>query len=207
MIFHLAPTRVFLVRSMAGLSQIFAKLRRCRPKPECFKAVPSMTVSLQNPHSFDSPTPSPPARLPPPYDNKTFCRLPSQNPSSDEIRYCEEISYQVRVRLGLAKALVVLQREFNGHDSYEMTIRPYDLKEPSDFLPVTMLIPGCEAHTFADSIRSLIDLVGLQCSCQVLKDAKSKEVPGIRYLIQRIGIPSPSAPVCSETSATTSTQI
>jgi len=42
-----------------------------------------------------------------------------------------------------------------------------------------------------DTVRALVDIIGLQRSCHLLENAKIEEVPGIRYEIQRVIIPPP----------------
>ena len=200
MILRLTQTRVFLVRSMAGLSRMFATLRRWGQKAKCSKAVPSITVSPKTTQPSDSPIPSPPARLPAPHDNKAFCLLPPPDASAAEIRLYKKINRQVRVELGYGKAFGALHREFNGQSSYEPTIRPYDLNQPSDLPPITELILSSEAHLFADAIGTLIHLIGLQRSYRVLKAAKIEEVPGIRYAIRRVSTPPSVGPETSTTS-------
>ena len=181
MILRLTQTRVFLVRSMAGLSWIIAKLRRSAIFPS------------------RSPIPSPPPYPRLPYIEPTFHLLPPQDASEDEIWYHREINCLVRVKLGCGKAFAVLFKEFEGLDVYVTAIRPYRLEQPNDLLDLTMLIPSSEARLFADSIRTLISFIGLERSYQVLQGAKI-EVPGVRYEVQRVRIPP--AAVCPETSTT-----
>jgi len=55
------------------------------------------------------------------------------------------------------------------------------------------LIPNSEARLFADTVRALVDIIGVQRAVFILENAKADDVPGIHYEVQRIPIPSPRA--------------
>ena len=88
-----------------------------------------------------------------------------------------------------------MQRELEGAREYQTIIRPYQIDQPDNLPPLSPLIPNSEARLFADTVRALVDIIGLQRSCQLLEDAEIEEVPGVRYEIQRDIIPSSPVPI------------
>jgi len=111
-----------------------------------------------------------------------------------ESRLYQRINFHTKVRLGYGKAISVLQRELEGGREYQPLIRPYEIDQPENLPHLSPLIPNSEARLFADTVRALVDIIGLQRACQVLEAAKVNEIPGIRYEIQRVRIP-PKQPI------------
>jgi len=137
---------------------------------------------------------------PPPYVDrddimKDFSLYSPQEYQSQEARLYQRIMYHSKVRLGLAKAISVLQREMEGGTTYRQLIRPYQIDQPENVPLLSPLIPNSEARLFQDTIRALVDILGLQRSLQVLEAAKVDDVPGIHYEIQRVMIPSRATPI------------
>ena len=137
-----------------------------------------------------------PSVLPPSYDIFTDFHLsPSQEYLAHEARLYQLINFQAKVRLGYGKAIAVLQRALEGAPDFGGIIRPYQVDQPDNLPQLSPLIPNSEARLFANTVRALVDIIGLQRSCHVLENAKIKEVPGVRYEIQRAIIPSSPVPI------------
>lgn len=126
---------------------------------------------------------------------RDFSLSPPQEYLAHEARLYQRINFQAKVRLGYGKAIAVLQRELEGGQEYERIIRPYQIDQPDNLPELSPLIPNSEARLFADTVRALVDIIGLQRSCHLLENAKIEEVPGIRYEIQRVIIPSRVGPI------------
>jgi hypothetical protein len=135
---------------------------------------------------------------PPPYMDdifRDFSLSPQQEYLALEARLYQRINFQSKVRLGYGRTIAVLQRELEGGQEYEKIIRPYQIDQPDNLPELSPLIPNSEARLFADTVRALVDIIGLQRSCHLLENAKIEEVPGIRYEIQRVIIPSKAIPI------------
>ena len=177
------------------------------PSPAVPPPNPAPTYHYLPPHS---PIPAPPAPStrpgnapvpfvpPPPYMDdifRDFSLSPPQEYLAHEARLYQRINFQAKVKLGYGKAIAVLQRELEGAPEYGGIIRPYQIDQPDNLPQLSPLIPNSEARLFADTVRALVDIIGLQRSCHLLENAKIEEVPGIRYEIQRVNIPSPPNPI------------
>jgi hypothetical protein len=144
-------------------------------------------------------TPPMPLIPPPPYIDSDIFRDFSLSSPQDyfihETRLYQRINYQAKIRLGYGKAISVLQRELEQSPDYEAIIRPYQIDQPDSLPNLSPLIPNSEARLFADTVRALVDIIGLQRACHLLENAKIEEIPGIRYEIQRVPIPSRPPPI------------
>ena len=136
---------------------------------------------------------------PPPYIDSDIFRDFSLSSPQDyfihETRLYQRINYQAKIKLGYGKAISVLQRELEQSDDYDAIIRPYQIDQPDNLPNLSPLIPNSEARLFADTVRALVDIIGLQRACHVLENAKIEEIPGIRYEIQRVPVPSRPSPI------------
>jgi len=207
--------------------QAGASIHALPPQPSQF-AVPPPAVPPPNPtptfHYLPplSPIPAPPAPStrpanipvpfvpPPPYMDdifRDFSLSPPQEYLAHEARLYQRINFQAKVKLGYGKTIAVLQRELEGAPEYERIIRPYQIDQPDNLPLLSPLIPNSEARLFADTVRALVDIIGLQRSCHLLENAKIEEVPGIRYEIQRVIIPSSPVPIHLEQENVTMTPI
>jgi hypothetical protein len=133
---------------------------------------------------------------PPPYADETFkdfSQCPPQEYFHHETRLYQRINFHAKIRLGYGKAISVLQRELEQAAHYEGVIRPYQIDQPTNLPDLSPLIPNSEARLFADTVRALVDIIGLQTAVHVLENAKVSDVPGICYKIQRVQIPAPPA--------------
>jgi len=133
---------------------------------------------------------------PPPYADETFKDFSQCSPQEyfhHETRLYQRINFHAKIRLGYGKAISVLQRELEQSAHCEGVIRPYQIDQPTNLPNLSPLIPNSEARLFADTVRALVDIIGLQTAVHVLENAKVSEVPGIRYEIQRVAIPGPPA--------------
>jgi len=161
---------------------------------------PANTTNGNNPRSFN--TPPVPLIPPPPYIDSDIFRDFSLSTPQDyfihETRLYQRINYQAKIRLGYGKAISVLQRELEQSANYEAIIRPYQIDQPDSLPDLSPLIPNSEARLFADTVRALVDIIGLQRSCHLLENAKIEDIPGIRYEIQRVPIPSRPPPIPCE---------
>ena len=138
---------------------------------------------------------------PPPYIDdiyKDFSLTSPQEYFVHETRLYQRINYQAKIRLGYGKAISVLQRELDGSQEYKRLTRPYQIDQPDNLPLLSPLIPNSEARLFADTVRALVDIIGLQRSCHLLENAKVAEIPGIQYEIQRIIIPTRVSPIPME---------
>jgi hypothetical protein len=150
-------------------------------------------------NTFARPGPPPQMPLipPPPYVDDISRDFSLCSPTEymvHEARLYQRINFHAKVRLGYGKAISVLQRELEGGRDYQPLIRPYQIDQPEDLPYLSPLIPNSEARLFADTVRALVDIIGLQRACQVLEAAKVNEIPGIRYEIQRVPIPPKPQP-------------
>jgi hypothetical protein len=135
---------------------------------------------------------------PPPYSEdifRNFSLCSQQEYLVHESRLYQRINFHTKIRLGYAKAISVLQRELENFPNYERIIRPYQIDQPECLPDLSPLIPISEARLFADTVRALIEIIGMQRSCYLLENAKVEDVPGVRYEIQRISIPSRVEPI------------
>ena len=137
---------------------------------------------------------------PPPYIDrddifKDFSCVSPQEYAAQENRLYQRINYHAKVRLGYGRTISVLQRELENQPTYSQVIRPYQIDQPENLPLLSPLIPNSEARLFADTIRALIDIIGLQRSLQALEAAKPHDVPGIKYEVQRVRIPSRATPI------------
>jgi hypothetical protein len=138
---------------------------------------------------------------PPPYIDdiyKDFSLTSPQEYFAHETRLYQRINFQAKIRLGYGKAISVLQRELDGSQEYERLTRPYQIDQPDNLPLLSPLIPNSEARLFADTVRALVDIIGLQRACHLLENAKVAEIPGIRYEIQRVIIPTRVPPIPME---------
>ena len=158
---------------------------------------PANNANGPNPRSFN--TPPVPLIPPPPYIDSDIFRDFSLSSPQDyfihETRLYQRINYQAKIRLGYGKAISVLQRELEQSPSYGAIIRPYQIDQPDSLPDLSPLIPNSEARLFADTVRALVDIIGLQRACHLLENAKIEDIPGIRYEIQRVPIPSRPPPI------------
>lgn len=148
------------------------------------------------PRQFHAPMPLIPP--PPPYMDDIFRDFSLCSPQEffvHETRLYQRINFQAKIRLGYGKAISVLQRELDNSQEYERITRPYQIDQPDNLPSLSPLIPNSEARLFADTVRALVDIIGLQRSCHLLENAKVEEIPGIRYEIQRVTIPSRVSPI------------
>jgi len=175
--------------------------------PPSWMSVPGVSAT---PYGFPATTPgvhtrpyTAPAPMlypppPPPYLDDTFkdfSQLPQQEYLAHEARLYQRINYNAKVRLGYGKAVAVLHRHLEDLPEYERIIRPYQIDQPEDLPALSPLIPNSEARLFADTVRGLVDIIGLQRSVHILENAKVNEVPGIHYEIQRVMVPASPTPV------------
>src|SRR6266496_112617 len=157
------------------------------PIPSGYQYIPPQntgTGSPARPYNLSMPLIPPP----PPYIDdifKDFSLTSPQEYFAHESRLYQRINYQAKIRLGYGKAISVLQRELDGSQEYERLTRPYQIDQPDNLPLLSPLIPNSEARLFADTVRALVDIIGLQRSCHLLENAKLEEIPGIRYEIQR----------------------
>lgn len=147
-------------------------------------------------HNQQQPVHNPPMLYPPPppYADETFKDFSQCSPQEyfhHETRLYQRINFHAKIRLGYGKAISVLQRELEQAPHCEGVIRPYQIDQPTCLPNLSPLIPNSEARLFADTVRALVDIIGLQTAVHVLENAKVSEVPGIRYEIQRVPIPGP----------------
>jgi hypothetical protein len=142
------------------------------------------------------PTGPPHFAPPPPYVDDTFkdfSQLSAQEYYAHESRLYQRVNFHAKIRLGYGKAVAVLHRHLEGSSEYEGVIRPYQIDQPEALPPLSPLIPNSEARLFADTVRALVDIIGVQRAVFVLENAKPEEVPGIHYEVQRVPIPSQRA--------------
>jgi hypothetical protein len=109
----------------------------------------------------------PPTLPPPPYVErddifKDFSHVSPQEYFVHETRLYQRVNYHAKIRLGYGKAISVLQRELEDVANYERIIRPYQIDQPENLPPLSPLIPNSEARLFADTIKALVDIIGLQ---------------------------------------------
>jgi hypothetical protein len=133
----------------------------------------------------------PSAQPPPPYLERDdifrdFSHTSPQEYFVHETRLYQRINFHAKVRLGYGKAIAVLQRELENSPGYERIIRPYQIDQPENISELSPLIPNSEARLFADTIKALVDILGLQRALHALENANENDVPGIRYEIQRV---------------------
>src|SRR5208282_2423934 len=134
---------------------------------------------------------TPEHNTPPPGDIYTDFSLTSpQEYFAHETRLYQRINFQAKIRLGYGKAISVLQRELDGSQEYIRLTRPYQIDQPDNLPMLSPLIPNSEARLFADTVRALVDIIGLQRACHLLENAEVAEIPGIQYEIQRVIIPT-----------------
>jgi hypothetical protein len=143
---------------------------------------------------YTAPTLLPP---PPPYQDDIFKDFSQCNPQEYfvlEGRLYQRINFHAKIRLGYGKAISVLQKQLEESQDYQRIIRPYQIDQPTNLPELSPLIPNSEARLFADTVRALVDIIGLQKSVHILETAKVGDVPGIKYEIQRVPIPSRNTP-------------
>jgi len=126
---------------------------------------------------------------------RDFSLSPPQEYSGHVAMLYQRINFRAKVKLGYGKAIAVLQRELEGASEFGRIIRPYQIDQPDNLPQLSPLIPNSEARLFADTVRALVDIIGLQRSCYLLENAKIEEVPDVRYEIQRVIIPSSPVPI------------
>ena len=159
-----------------------------------FVPAPANATGPPPPRHYNAPM----RLIPPPYNDdifKDFSLYPQQEYLVFESRLYQRINYHAKIRLGYAKAIAVLQRELDNFPNYERITRPYQIDQPECLPDLSPLIPISEARLFADTVRALIEIIGMQRSCHLLENAKVEEVPGVSYEIQRISIPSRVEPI------------
>ena len=129
------------------------------------------------------------------------------------------INYHAVLRLGLPRAISVLTTLVNHQhpttDSitapkYKEVIRPYEIEQPVKLPPLSPLYSVSEANHFAESVRTLTFLVGLQPAVRALSEAKIDEVPPVTYVViyKSIVVSSPfDDGVTTDTDPTSSTQV
>lgn len=169
-----------------------------QPVPQATYSYPPLNMHQGNPQrTLNQPMPANPPLLyppPPPYADDTFkdfSQCPQPEYFHHEARLYQRINFHAKIRLGYGKAISVLQRELEQSAHYEGVIRPYQIDQPTNLPNLSPLIPNSEARLFADTVRALVDIIGLQTAVHVLENAKVSEVPEIRYEIQRVPIPGP----------------
>ena len=168
------------------------------PSPVAVNDHPQLSTSVF-PLSLQ-PRNTPPPPIPPmPYLDSDIFRDYSLNSPQDyflhETRLYQRINYQAKTRLGYAKAISVLHMELEKSSEYEATILPYQIDRPDNLPSLRHLISNSGARLFADTVRALVAIIGLQRACHLLENAEIEEIPGIRYEIQRVPIPSPPPPI------------
>jgi hypothetical protein len=157
-------------------------------------APPQQNQAPGQPRPYTAPMLYPP---PPPYQDdifKDFSQCNQQEYFLHEARLYQRINFHSKIRLGYGKAISVLQRQLEESQEYQRIIRPYQIDQPTNLPELSPLIPNSEARLFADTVRALVDIIGLQRSVHVLETAKVGDVPGIKYEIQRVPIPSRNTP-------------
>jgi len=160
-----------------------------------FQYPPAQAPIIPPPRSFSAPIPVNPSIGFTDESLKDFSLCAPQEYFMHETGLYQRINFHAKIRLGYGKAIAVLQRELEGLPTYEQIIRPYQIDQPENLPDLSPLIPNSEARLFADTVRALVDIIGLQRSVLLLEAAKANEVPGIKYEIQRVPIPPPSAAV------------
>ena len=170
------------------------------PIPSGYPYIPPQPTGTGGPARHYNPS-MPLIPPPPPYIDdiyKDFSLTSPQEYFAHETRLYQRINYQAKIRLGYGKAISVLQRELDGSEEYERLTRPYQIDQPDNLPLLSPLIPNSEARLFADTVRALVDIIGLQRSCHLLENAKVADIPGIRYEIQRVTIPTRVLPIPME---------
>jgi hypothetical protein len=162
--------------------------------------MPTYHTSMQFHHN-DEPPPHYSAPIPEqntPLDIfRDFSSTSPQEYLFHEQRLYQLINFHGRVRLGLAKAISVLERERNQSDEYKPLIRPYQIDQPADTPLLSPLIPNSEALLFANTFHALVAVIGLQRSSELLVAAKAEEIPGVLYVIERVTIPTRVSPIAA----------
>lgn len=169
-----------------------------QPVPQATYSYPPLNTQQGAPQrqQYNQPMHNPPMLYPPPppYADETFKDFSQCSPQEyfhHETRLYQRINFHAKIRLGYGKAISVLQRELEQSAHCEGVIRPYQIDQPTNLPDLSPLIPNSEARLFADTVRALVDIIGLQTAVHVLENAKVSEVPAIRYEIQRVPIPGP----------------
>jgi len=150
--------------------------------------------SIPPPSSFSAPIPMTPSIGHTDEGFKDFSLCTPNGYVVRETELYETINYHAKVRLGYGKALAVLNRELERLPTYERIIRSYHIDQPDRLPDLSAIIPDKERKLFADSIRGLVDIIGLERSALLLRTAQADQVPGIKYEIERIPIPAPTPP-------------
>lgn len=117
-----------------------------------------------------------------------------------EQRLYQHINFHGKVRLGLGKAISVLQREIDQSHEYKPLIRPYQIDQPANTPMLSPLIPNTEAMLLANTFYALVVIIGPHRSLYLLITAKAHEIPGVLYVIERIAIPPRVSPIAASQS-------
>lgn len=130
------------------------------------------------------------------FKNFTQCSL--KNYLVHETLLYQRIEFHAKVRLGYSKAIWVLQRELERFQAHQDVIFPYRIDQPEDLPPLRTLLSNPAARSYSETLRMLVDAIGLQKAASILENAKSPEFPECRYQIQA-QLPHSSNPLDLET--------